>query len=42
MENNNKISKSKVYMVPIILVIIMWIILFIPAGTTKFWEACIF
>lgn len=42
MENNNKISKLKVYIVPIILVIIMWIILFLPAGTTKFWEAWIF
>lgn len=41
MENNNK-SKPKVYVVPIILMIFMWIILFLPAGTTKFWEAWIF
>lgn len=40
MEDNNK-SKSKTYIVPIILMVIMWVILFIPAGTIKFWEAWI-
>lgn len=41
MENNNNISKLKVFIVPIILITIMWIILFLPAGTTKFWQAWI-
>lgn len=41
MKNNANKSKSKTYIVPIILMIIMWIILFIPAGTIKFWEAWI-
>lgn len=41
MKNNNT-SKTKVYIVPFVLMVIMWIILFIPAGTTKFWEAWIF
>lgn len=39
---NNNTSKTKVYIVPIVLMVIMWIILFLPAGTTKFWEAWIF
>lgn len=40
MEKN--ISKQKIYIVPITLMIIMWIILFLPAGTINFWEAWIF
>ena len=39
---NDNTSKTKVYIVPIVLMVIMWIILFVPAGTTKFWEAWIF
>lgn len=39
---NNVASKTKLYTVPIILMLIMWIILFLPAGTIKFWEAWIF
>lgn len=39
---NNNTSKPKVYIVPMILMIIMWMILFLPAGSTKFWEAWIF
>ena len=42
MKNNNNTSKLKVFMVPLILVIILWIILFLPAGTIIFWEAWIF
>lgn len=34
-------SKAKVYAFPIILMIIMWVILFLPAGTIKFWQAWI-
>lgn len=41
LQNNVNKSKSKIYIVPIILMIILWIILFIPAGTIKFWEAWI-
>ena len=41
MENNINKSKSKTYLVPIILLTIMWVILFIPAGTIKFWQAWI-
>lgn len=41
MENNN-ISKKKVFTVPIVLTIIIWITLFLPAGTIKFWQAWIF
>ena len=41
MENNN-ISKKKLFTVPTALTIIMWITLFLPAGTIKFWEAWIF
>lgn len=34
-------SKSKTYIVPIVLMIVMWVILFAPAGTIKFWEGWI-
>lgn len=34
-------SKSSMYMAPIVLMIAMWVILFIPAGTIKFWEGWI-
>lgn len=35
-------SKTKLYIVPIVLMLIMWVILFLPAGTIRFWEAWIF
>jgi len=41
LENNNA-SKGKILVVPIILTIFMWIILFLPAGTTTFWQGWIF
>lgn len=41
MESNVNKSKMKGYIVPIILMIIMWAILFLPAGKIKFWEAWI-
>lgn len=41
MKNNNK-SKKNLFTVPIILTVFMWIVLFIPAGSIKFWEAWIF
>lgn len=34
-------SKSSMYIVPIVLMIVMWVILFAPAGTIKFWEGWI-
>ena len=39
---NNIVSKRKLYIVPIVLMLSTWIILFLPAGTIKFWEAWIF
>lgn len=42
MEDNKKLSKKKAYFVPIIIMIIMGIILFLPAGTLKFWQAWIY
>jgi protein-S-isoprenylcysteine O-methyltransferase Ste14 len=42
LENNINKSKPKMYLVPIILMVVMWIILFMTAGTIKFWEAWIF
>jgi protein-S-isoprenylcysteine O-methyltransferase Ste14 len=41
LENNTEKSKSKAFIVPLILIIILWIILFIPAGSIKFWQAWI-
>ncbi|MBL4933184.1 methyltransferase family protein [Clostridium paridis] len=35
-------SKSKLFIVPIVLTIIMWVILFLPAGTIKFLPGWIF
>lgn len=41
MKNNANKSNAKVYVFPIILMIIMWVILFLPAGTINFWQAWI-
>lgn len=41
MGNNTNESKSKTYIVPIILMTIIWVVLFAPAGTIEFWEAWI-
>ncbi|WP_242982087.1 MULTISPECIES: isoprenylcysteine carboxylmethyltransferase family protein [unclassified Clostridium] len=40
--SNNNISKTKLFIVPITLMLFMWTILFLPAGTIKFWQAWIF
>lgn len=40
MENNK--LQAKIYVVPVVLIVVLWIILFLPAGTTRFWEAWIF
>jgi len=42
MENKTKKTKEKAYIVPIILSIAVWAVLFIPAGSFKYWEAWIF
>lgn len=39
---NNKTSMKKIFIVPIILMIFMWVILFLPAGTISFWQGWIF
>jgi len=41
MKNDVNKSNMKVYAFPIILMIIMWVILFLPASTIKFWQAWI-
>lgn len=41
MQENNQISKSKAYVVPITIMIVMGLVLFLPAGSFKFWEAWI-
>ncbi|ADK13164.1 MULTISPECIES: methyltransferase family protein [Clostridium] len=42
MEGNTKLSRKKAYFVPIIIMIVMGIVLFLPAGTLMFWEAWIY
>lgn len=37
----NSVSKKSLFTVPIILTVIMWVILFLPAWTMKFWQAWI-
>lgn len=41
MESNTKMSKSKAFLVPIIIMIVMGLMLFLPAGSLRFWEAWI-
>lgn len=42
MEGNTKLFKLKAYLVPIIIMIVMGVVLFLPAGSFRFWEAWIF
>lgn len=42
MEDNTKLSKRKAYLVPIIIMIVMGVVLFLPAGSLGFWEAWIY
>ncbi len=42
MANNTKLSKSKAYRVPIIIMFVMGLVLFLPAGSLRYWEAWIF
>ncbi len=39
MEGNTKLSKRKAYVVPIILMLVMGVIIFLPAGSFRFWQA---
>lgn len=41
MDDNTNLSPSKAYSVPIIIMIVMGLVLFLPAGSLKFWEAWI-
>lgn len=42
MEDNTKLSKQKAFLVPIIILIVLGGVLFVPAGSLRFWEAWIF
>lgn len=42
MEGNAKLSKKKAYLMPIIIMIVMGVVLFLPAGSLRFWQAWIF
>lgn len=41
MEGNASVSKLKAYLVPIIIMIVLGVVLFLPAGSLRFWEAWI-
>jgi len=40
-EENTKLSKRKAYFFPIIIMIVMGVIIFLPAGSFRFWQALI-
>lgn len=42
MEGNSKLSKSKAYSVPIVIMIVMGVVLFLPAGSLRYWQGWIF
>ncbi|MEN6348979.1 MAG: methyltransferase [Syntrophomonas sp.] len=41
MDGNNSLSPFKAYLVPVIIMIVLGLVLFLPAGSIKFWEAWI-
>lgn len=41
MEDSVKTSKAKAFLVPIVIMIVMWAVLFLPAGSLQYWEAWI-
>jgi protein-S-isoprenylcysteine O-methyltransferase Ste14 len=41
MENKAKLSAGKAFLVPIILILVMGIIIFLPAGSFRFWQGWI-
>lgn len=42
MESNSKLSRAKAYQIPIIIAIVLSLVLFIPAGSLRYWEAWIY
>ncbi|MDP4144856.1 MAG: isoprenylcysteine carboxylmethyltransferase family protein [Bacillota bacterium] len=42
MQNKNNSAKQKPYLVPIIIMLILGVVLFVPAGSINYWEAWIF
>jgi protein-S-isoprenylcysteine O-methyltransferase Ste14 len=42
MENNTELSKSKAYRVPVMIMIVTGVVLFLPAGSLKYWEAWLY
>ncbi|MEN6326834.1 MAG: isoprenylcysteine carboxylmethyltransferase family protein [Syntrophomonas sp.] len=41
MGDNTNLSASKAYLVPVVIMIVMGLILFLPAGSLRYWEAWI-
>lgn len=42
MADNTKMSKQKAFLVPVIIMIVLGAVLFVPAGSLRFWEAWIY
>lgn len=42
MAENTKLSRRKAFLVPVIIMIVMAAVLFLPAGSLRYWEAVIF
>lgn len=42
MKDNANMTKGKAFMVPFVLMVIMGLVLFVPAGSLKFWEGWVF
>jgi protein-S-isoprenylcysteine O-methyltransferase Ste14 len=42
MEDHTKLSKQKAYLVPTIILIVLGSVIFLPAGSLRFWQAWIF
>ncbi len=42
MEGNTKLSKAKAYRIPVIIMIVLGLVLFLPAGSLRYWPAWIF
>lgn len=42
MEGNTELSKGKVFLMPIILMIVIGLVLFLPAGSFNYWEAWVY
>ncbi len=42
MENNIEMSKTKAYRIPVIIALVIGVILFLPAGSLKYWQGWIY